>query len=371
MNRLWVRFSLVILGVLVLLLLIPTFFRDIAGWLNLLPEGELAAEFAELRAVIPPEQFRAMIERVRLEVSAAILIILTTGGILALIAGIWLSRTLTAPLSRLETAAEAIAGGDLSQRVLPKGSDEMIAVATAFNTMAAQLEKEESLRRNLLADVAHELRNPLHVLQGNLQAILDDVYPLNKGEIAHIYERTTHLTTLVNDLHDLAQAEAHQLSLNRQETELATLVKETTAVYQPIAAARGIELRVELLGALPRLAVDPGRMRQALDNLLHNALRHTADKGHIRLQVEQNVTKKEVIIRVEDDGAGMTSESLPYVFDRFYRSDSARSRDEGGAGLGLAITKAIIEAHEGEITAASDGVGKGSRFTIVLPLHRS
>jgi signal transduction histidine kinase len=355
--------------VLVLLLLIPAFFRDIAGWLNLLPEGEVAAEFAELRQVIPQEQFQEIIERVRLEVSAAILFILATGSLLALMAGIWLSRTLAAPLGRLETAAKAIAAGDLSQRVTtPGGSDEMIAVATAFNTMAAQLEKEESLRRNLLADVAHELRNPLHVLQGNLRAILDDVYPLSKEEVAHILDRTVHLSSLVNDLHDLAQAEADQLPLHRQGTEIADLLKETVAVYQPIVASRGIDLRVELLGVLPCLFIDPGRIRQALDNLLHNALRHTADQGHIRIQVEQHKVERQVTIRVQDDGMGITTDSLHHVFDRFYRSDSARSRDAGGVGLGLAITKAIIEAHGGKITAASEGIGRGSCFTIVLPL---
>jgi signal transduction histidine kinase len=158
------------------------------------------------------------------------------------------------------------------------------------------------------------------------------------------------------------------LPLNRQQAEIATLVKETAAAYQPIAAARNITLRIELLGALPRLSLDPGRIRQALDNLLHNAFRHTPDNGHIRIQVEQPREHNEVVIRVEDSGSGITADSLPYVFDRFYRSDSARSRDAGGVGLGLAITKAIVEAHGGKITAASNGPGRGSCFTIRLPL---
>lgn len=365
MNRLWVWFSLVILGTILLLFMLPIGSRVVVGLFN--PDPPLPEEYAEILRAIPPATAQKVIAEVGRAVTVTILVTLAGGSVLALLAGVWLSRTLTAPLGRLETAAGAIASGDLSQRVDPGGSDEMIAVATAFNTMAAQLEKEETLRRNLLADVAHELRNPLHVLQGNLQAILDDVYPLSKEEIAHIHDRTIHLTSLVNDLHDLAQAEAQQLLLNRQETEIATLVKETTAVYQPIAAARGVELRIELLGVLPRLTIDPGRIRQALDNLLHNALRHTADQGHIRVQVEQRAAERQVMIRVEDDGAGIAADSLPYVFDRFYRSDSARSRDVGGVGLGLAITKAIVEAHGGNIHASSDGVGKGSRFTIVLP----
>jgi signal transduction histidine kinase len=230
--------------------------------------------------------------------------------------------------------------------------------------MAAQLETAEMLRQNLLADVAHELRHPVHVLNGNLQAILDDVYPLSKEEIARLVDQTQHLTALINDLHELAQAEAQQLPMHKQPTDVAQLVKDVTAVFKPAAAAKQIDLQVELLGAIPTLDMDASRMRQVLHNLLDNALRHTPGNGRIRITVEQ--AKAGLQIRVADSGTGIKPEDLPHVFDRFYRTDSARSREGGSAGLGLAIVRAIIEAQGGSVTAASPGLDQGSVFTLTL-----
>ena len=238
-------------------------------------------------------------------------------------------------------------------------------MAIAFNEMAAQLEQAETLRRNLLADVAHELRHPVHVLQGSLQAILDDVYPLNKEEIARLSDQTHHLAVLVNDLHILAQAEAHKLPLLKQITDIGVLVKETVAAFEPLVAAKSITLRVELLGTMPELAVDRARLRQAIHNLLDNALRHSPEGGAITVSVEQ--AQDTVKVRVHDTGEGIAPDQLPHVFDRFYRTDQARSRDKGGAGLGLAIVKANVEAHDGSVTVTSPGAGQGSTFTISLP----
>jgi signal transduction histidine kinase len=267
----------------------------------------------------------------------------------------------------LEDGAGAIARQDLSHRVPVHGSQEMVAVATSFNKMAAQLEQEETLRRNLLADVTHELRHPVHILQGNLQAILDDVYPLNKDEVARLVDQTQHLSVLVNDLHVLAQAEARQLPLFKQETDIATLVKQTASSFGSLTSARNIELRVELLGTMPEsIYIDRARMRQAIHNLLDNALRHTADGGTITVIVEQ--THRKIQIRITDTGEGIPSDQLPHVFERFYRIDKARSRDGNSTGLGLAIVKAIVEAHDSVITATSPGDGMGSTFSISMPL---
>ncbi len=217
----------------------------------------------------------------------------------------------------------------------------------------------------MLADVAHELRNPLHLLQGNLQAMLDDVYPLNKEEIGRLVDQTRQLARLTDDLHELAQAEAHRLPLHKQTVDVATLVKESAAAFRPLAKSKEVELRVELLGTIPTLHVDAARLRQATDNLLRNALRHTPAGGRILVQVEQQDSA--VTMRVEDTGQGIAAEHLAHVFDRFYRTDSARSRDQGGTGLGLAIARAIIEAHDGQIEVASPGLGHGSTFTVRLP----
>lgn len=292
--------------------------------------------------------------------------VLVIVGVVAIGAGVWMSKTLTAPLEELEEAAEAIGRQDLSHRVTVRGSDELKAVASGFNEMAHQLEEAESLRSNLLADVAHELRNPLHVLSGNLQAMLDDVFPLNKGEIARLSDQTRHLTSLVDDLHELAQAEAHQMPLDRRPTDIAALVKETTSTFEAVAAAQDIDLRVELLGTIPSWEVDGDRFRQAMSNLVSNALRHTPNGGEIVVTVQQE--NQALCISVSDTGAGIDPEHLVQVFDRFYRTDEARSRDKGGTGLGLAISQAIVEAHGGQISAASPGPGLGSTFTISLPI---
>ncbi len=283
--------------------------------------------------------------------------------------GIVMSRSLTAPLNNLAEAARDIGARNLSRRVEEKGSDEMMAVARAFNDMAADLEEGEQLRRNLLADVAHELRTPLSVLQGNLRAILDKVYPMNEEEMARLYDHTRFLSRLVNDLHELAQAEARQLSLDLQETDLAELIATNANTFRSSAEAKGIILQTELLAELPPIQVDSARLTQVLQNLLANALRHTPPGGTITIQTK--TTPEAVDLSIADTGEGIPPEHLPYVFDRFYRTDPARSRDRGGAGLGLAIARAIVEAHGGQLTVTSEGIpGQGSTFTISLPIGK-
>ena len=354
MNRLWVRLSLAFTAVVIVSVLAIGVTIRIT---NAIVTDPVTA---------PPPEVEAYFKRLRSEQPLpGVTTMLGIVGIVAIGAGIWMSRRVTAPLAKLEEAAQAVGRQDFSRRVSLRGSQEMVAVATAFNEMAARLEQAEALRRNLLADVAHELRHPVHVLQGSLQAILDDVYPCNKEEIARLSGQTHHLTVLVNDLHILAQAEAHQLPLHKQITDLAALVKEIVAAFKPLVAAKNIGLRVELLGTMPELAVDRARLRQAIHNLLDNALRHTPEGGAITVSVEQ--IQDEVKVRIQDTGEGIAPDRLPYVFDRFYRTDQARSRDRGGAGLGLAIVKAIIEAHGGTVAVASPGEGQGSTFIMSLP----
>lgn len=291
--------------------------------------------------------------------------LVAVGGI---IFGILMSRTLTAPLNNLAEAARSIGARDLSKRVEEKGSDELIAVTRAFNEMAADLELAEQLRRNLLADVAHELRTPLTVVQGNLRAILDEVYPLDQSEMARLYEQTRLLSRLVNDLHELAQAEAKQLPLNREETDIARLVNTVSDTFRPSAEAKGISLDSEIAPNTPTIQVDAARLTQVLQNLLANALRHTPEDGRITIQAEP--AGDLLRLSVADTGEGISPEHLPHVFDRFYRTDHARTRDRGGAGLGLAIVRALVEAHGGSIKVTSAGrPGQGSTFTILLPLR--
>lgn len=361
MNRLWVRFALIISGIMLLVVFLPMFIG-----FRFRPSDDLATQLRALLESLPPdlqaELQRRIQETIGIFISRALLIVVTV----AILAGIILSRLLLAPLNDLATGAAAIARRELATRVPVRGSTETRAVARSFNHMASELEQAEGLRQQLLADVAHELRNPLHVLRGNLQAIFDGVYPLNQAEVSRLLDQTDQLTRLVNDLHELALAEARQLPLDRQPVNLGQLVKDTAADFQALAAAEGIALRVELLGVPPTVAVDAARIRQTLQNLLANALRHTPRGGNVLVSVGRAGDTAEVI--VHDSGQGIAPEHLPQVFDRFFRTDGARDRQHGGAGLGLAIVKAIVEAHGGSVAVASAGVGRGSTFTVILPI---
>jgi signal transduction histidine kinase len=279
--------------------------------------------------------------------------------------GVIVSRSLMAPLHNLVKAAEDIGAQDLSRRVEVKGTDEIKAVAQAFNEMAEKLELAEKTRSNLLADVAHELRTPLTVIQGNLRAILDDVYELDKTEIAQLYDQTRGLTRLVNDLRELAQAEAHQLPLSIVNVDVVDWVQDTASVFRPLAETEGVSIKVEILGKIPIIQADKSRLSQGLNNLLINAVQHSSSGGQVLVQVSSN--ENQVFVRIKDQGEGIAPEYLDFVFDRFYRTDSARSRYTGGTGLGLAISRAIVESHGGELIAESEGIGMGSTFTIELP----
>jgi two-component system OmpR family sensor kinase/two-component system sensor histidine kinase BaeS len=285
-----------------------------------------------------------------------------------LVISVVLARSLTQPLYRLVTAVQAVAAGDLSQTVEEQGSQEIVQVARAFNEMTASLTEAEELRENLMADIAHELRTPLSVVQGNLRAILDDVYPLEKSEIARLYDETRLLSRLVNDLRELAQAEAGQLDLNLRPVDLAALLNLTVANFEPVAEDKGIDLSVQIAALLPLIEADPDRLAQVLRNLLSNALRHTPAGGQIA--VSAGLDRTRIFVSVTDTGAGIAPEDLEHVFDRFWRADPSRSREQGGSGLGLAIAKSLIEAHGGRIRVESTP-GRGATFTFELPIPTS
>jgi two-component system OmpR family sensor kinase len=335
---------------------------------------------------VPPSrgQLRPQEQSFLDQVNRALLLAGALAGALSILLGLGLSRGLTAPLARLTAAARRIAGGDLSQRVPETGSAEMAALGQAFNQMAADLEKTEELRRNMVADVAHELRTPLSVLQGNLRAILDGVYPLEQAEIAALYDETRLLSRLVDDLHELAQAEAGQLHLDLRPTDLVKVIQTTVANLAIAAEAKGVRLTMDLTDGLPPVLADPDRLAQIMRNLLSNALRHTPEGGQITVSVMYN--EPVVRIVVADTGEGIPPEDLPHVFDRFWRADRSRARETGGpstalrrgsgqgsgrgSGLGLAIARHLVQAHGGEMGVESK-IGQGSRFWFTLPAASS
>ena len=331
---------------------------------------------------------------------------LMQGGLVAVSLGVLLSLGLAwglaQPLKELVMAAQRIAQGEFNQRVTVTGTAEIADLAHAFNEMTAYLQRAEILRQNLVADVAHELRTPLSVIQGNLQAILEDVYPLDKTEIAMIYEETITLNRLITDLRELAQSEAGQLSLNLEPLDLRPLLQNNLDLFHELAQEKAIQLHLIMpphdlyqhltptlsyleegvkppplspyggdFGGtegdmpLPQVMADPDRLRQILHNLISNALRHTPHNGQITVEVEP--LPHEIKISVQDTGAGITATDLPHVFDRFWRADRSRTREQGGSGLGLAITRQLVKAHGGEIGVSSE-LGQGSCFWFTLPL---
>lgn len=330
------------------------------------PKGYISLEEEPPFAAFQPGQARVVLEGL----SHVLLIIALTGGVIGVLFGVLVSRSLTAPLQRLAEAARAIGAQNLSRRVKVEGTVEVAEMAHAFNEMAAALEQTEMHRRNLIADVAHELRTPLTVLQGNLLAILDEVYPMDQSEVARLYDQTRLLSRLVGDLHELSQAEANQLLLNLRPVQMDELVQITAAKFSSLAESERVTLQVEMESGLPPVLADSERLSQVLHNLLNNALIHTPAGGTITIRTEHSGDR--LRLSVQDTGDGISPEHLPYIFERFYRIDPSRNRNTGGSGLGLAIVKAIVEAHSGRVMVASEGKpGRGSRFTIELPLSPS
>lgn len=271
------------------------------------------------------------------------------------------------PLEEFFDTINAVEEGNLSARVPENNSDMFSDLIKRFNKMVGELERAEQQRRNLTADIAHELRTPLHIIQGNLEGIVDGVYQPTPEHINATLDETRLLTRLVNDLQTLSLAETGQLPLHPTVFLLADLIADLTASFSSQAMSLGIDLQTHLTDANQQVTADYDRLNQVLSNLISNALRHTPKGGRISILVEPTQdTHYAVRISVQDTGAGISPEDLPFIFDRFWRADKSRS-GRTHSGLGLAIAKQLIHAHGGTIDVQSD-VGKGTRFIIELPL---
>ncbi len=268
-------------------------------------------------------------------------------------------RRTAAPIGDVMEAADRVARGDYAVRVLARGGGEVRALVEAFNQMTARLQANEVQRRSLLADVAHELRTPLAVIHGNIEGMIDGVYPRDDEHLTPILDETKVMARLLDDLRTLSMAEAGALRLHRETTDLRVLVADLVAAFAPRAAGAGVALTA-IVAALPDVEVDPVRVRQVLENLIANALRHTPSGGAVR--VLGDLTGGRIAFSVEDTGSGIPAADLPYIFERFWRS-----ADSGGSGLGLAIAKSLVEAHRGEIRAESQP-GHGTTIRLTLPV---
>jgi signal transduction histidine kinase len=288
---------------------------------------------------------------------------LAAGAVALLLGGI-LMFGLLRPVRDLTAAARALAQGDLAQRVPVRTRDELGDLSSAFNQMAETLQRSEKLRRDMTADIANELRNPLAIMQARLEAVADGVYPSTSENLQTVLDQTRLLNRLVEDLRTLALVDAGEMTLDRTEVELGAVVARAVENHRAQAAAARVSLRLQAQPA--QASVDPVRIGQVLGNLLNNALRHTPPGGEVQVSVGSDAGGKMVVIEVADSGEGISEEALPLVFERFYRGDRSRSRAEGGTGLGLAITRKLVEAHGGTIRAANRPEG-GAVFTVELP----
>jgi signal transduction histidine kinase len=268
-------------------------------------------------------------------------------------------RRVARPVAEVMEAAERVADGDYAVRVTEQGPREMRNLTRSFNSMTERLEYNEAQRRALLADVTHELRTPLTVMQGNLEALLDGVYPRDDEHLSSILDETRVLARLVEDLRTLSLAESGALKLHKEPTDLAILIEESLIAFRAQSDTAGVRLQATVPDDLPTVDLDPVRIREVLANLIANALRHTPNGGQIEVSAVQD--QEWVAIVVRDNGSGIDPADLPHVFDRFYKSEQSR-----GMGLGLAIARNLVDAHGGEITAESGPGGTTMRFTLPL-----
>ena len=317
-----------------------------------------------IRSFIPP------VEKMATQAGAMVLVMIIVPVAIVVISFIvsgMAFKRYGSPLVDIMAALDSVAEGDLSVRVDENMRGEFGKMQQSFNRMAEELETSETNRRNMTADVAHELRTPLHIIQGNLEGMLDGVYEPTKEQIGAALEETRLLSRLVNDLQTLSLAEAGKLHLHCQTVTATDLIEDTVTGFSILASENGINLEKEITGSEVELTLnaDPDRLSQVLNNLVANAMRYTSSGGTIRLRAMP--APDGVTMIVEDTGTGIAPEDLPNVFERFWKAEKSRSRHEGtGSGLGLAIAHQLVQAHGGTIRVESQP-GKGTCFTIDLP----
>jgi signal transduction histidine kinase len=287
--------------------------------------------------------------------------------LLATLALGYVALRFTQRLSRLKRAVEAINLRQLTTHVAVEGDDAISALAQSFNRMVDRLNAQETVRRQFFADLTHEIRHPLAILSARLESIQDGVVPLNEEQVLHLQDMVLGLKRMVTDMHELSLADVGTLSLHLAPIVASDLIEQLQANLAPVAEGADLIWVTEVAPDMPPVMGDVDRIRQVLTNLLTNAFHHTPAGGTVSLRAR--VEGKTAAFSVVDSGIGIASKDLPHLFERFYRGDTSRARQNGGSGLGLAIVRSLVELHQGQVEVVSTP-GQGSCFTITLPLDR-
>jgi len=301
------------------------------------------------------------INKISRQISNSIVIVAS----LALLLGILLARRITKPISALSTGIHEVAKGNLEMRLESRGDKEFASLARDFNHMAEQLYKHEQGRNLFISNIAHELRTPLSILRGQLEAVQGGTLEMSKEISSGLVDEVIRLTRLVKDLESIGLAEVGNLKLNIETVE----IEKITNRLLPLSLAmeeEGVDFQVEIDPGLNQVKADINRLTQVLINLLTNALRHVGENGTVKLKIKRSEDERAVLFAVADDGPGIAEEDIKHIFERFYRVDESRSRQAGGVGLGLTIAKSYVEAHGGKIWVESQK-GKGSTFYFSIP----
>jgi len=284
----------------------------------------------------------------------------------AVLVSTFVTRRIVKPIQEMQTASRHIAAGHYEERVQVVGEDELADLAQSFNQMAHTLAQTEQRRRQLIGDVAHELRTPLSSLKSVMEGLVDGVLPAEPGTFVDAQREVGRLQRVVQDLEELSKAEAGELAMEPSWVQPSAFVETAVSRLVLQYEDKGVQLHTELPDNLPSVYVDQERLTQVMLNLLGNALQYTPPGGEVMITVR--IEGQQLVVSVQDNGLGIPPESLPHLFERFYRVDKSRSRTGGGSGIGLTISKHIVEAHNGRLLATSPGTNQGSTFTIVLPV---
>lgn len=351
--------SLVLLGMLTLVIAPTTFVYETDEQISDTEDGQLV-EVNESESVADD----ALI--------SAIITALVVGGIVAAVvaAGMswWVSRRIVQPLKELAMASQYIADGHYEHRLEVPSADEIGELSLQFNGMAGALADIEQTRRQLLADVSHELKTPLASIKGYMEGLQDGVVPSSVQTYHLVYQEADRLERLVRDLQELSLAEARTPDLRWENCEVSDIADRVVSQLKPQFQAKSVELVLNCPAEIPSVCADKDRIGQVMLNLLGNALQYTPAEGCVAVRVQPN--GKTVQISVEDTGIGLEADDLKRIFQRFYRVDKSRARLSGGSGIGLTIARHWVEAHGGKIWAESDGLGQGSRFHVSLPTEK-